>query len=83
MNFHSLTIKLAKGKKDFQEILDYSIDAFSAPDFSWNMEALKKRSKRAGSSPRFFIRVRPLLPFSINLVKKGDKKSPLDKKYRD
>jgi hypothetical protein len=43
---NTLDFKLAKGEKDYKEILDYSIDAFSdSPDFSWNMDAIKQEVK--------------------------------------
>lgn len=42
----NLIFRPAKNEKDYKEILDYSIDAFSdSPDFSWNLEALKQEVK--------------------------------------
>lgn len=75
MNFHSLTIKLAKGKKDFQEILDYSIDAFSdSPDFSWNMEALKKEVKEGWLIAAVLYQGETIAAIFYKFGKEGDKK---------
>lgn len=76
----NLTFRPAKNSDDYQEILDYSIDAFSeSPDFDWDLDSLKAEVKDGWKIKAVLAGKEIIAAILYKLEKEGKHKSLLTK----